>query len=81
MISPDGALHIRHSPVFEPLIAADNPHANRLTVHILAAVAEHERAAISERASVRVRLHIRHYKPTGIRALEGVILLNRWRGG
>ena len=24
-------------------IAADNPHANRLTVHILAAVAEHER--------------------------------------
>src|SRR5262245_41103744 len=30
-------------------IAADNPHANRLTVHILAAVAEHERAAISER--------------------------------
>src|SRR6266700_6585457 len=29
-------------------IAADNPHANRLTVHILAAVAEHERAAISE---------------------------------
>jgi hypothetical protein len=28
---------------------ADNPHANRLTVHILAAVAEHERGAISER--------------------------------
>jgi DNA invertase Pin-like site-specific DNA recombinase len=26
-----------------------NPHANRLTVHILAAVAEHERGAISER--------------------------------
>ena len=32
-------------------IAADNPHANRLTVHILAAVAEHERAAISERTT------------------------------
>ena len=30
-------------------IAADNPHANRLTIHILAAVAEHERGAISER--------------------------------
>ena len=30
-------------------IAADNPHANRLTVHILAAVAEYERTAISER--------------------------------
>jgi len=33
-------------------IAADNPHANRLTVHILAAVAEHERGAISERTKV-----------------------------
>jgi DNA invertase Pin-like site-specific DNA recombinase len=30
-------------------VATDNPHANRLTVHILAAVAEHEREAISER--------------------------------
>src|SRR3954468_21536926 len=30
-------------------VAVDNPHANRLTVHILAAVAEHERAMISER--------------------------------
>ena len=27
----------------------DNPHANKLTIHILAAVAEHEREAISER--------------------------------
>jgi DNA invertase Pin-like site-specific DNA recombinase len=30
-------------------VAADFPQANRLTVHILAAVAEHERAMISER--------------------------------
>jgi DNA invertase Pin-like site-specific DNA recombinase len=30
-------------------VAVDNPHANRLTVHILAAVAEHERVMISER--------------------------------
>ena len=30
-------------------VATDNPHANKLTVHILAAVAEHEREAISER--------------------------------
>ena len=30
-------------------VATDNPHANRLTVHILAAVAEHERGTISER--------------------------------
>src|SRR6516162_418624 len=30
-------------------IAADMPFANKLTIHILAAVAEHEREAISER--------------------------------
>jgi DNA invertase Pin-like site-specific DNA recombinase len=31
-------------------VAVDNPHANKLTIHILAAVAEHEREAISERS-------------------------------
>ncbi len=30
-------------------VACDNPHATRLTIHILAAVAEHEREAISQR--------------------------------
>jgi DNA invertase Pin-like site-specific DNA recombinase len=30
-------------------VAVDNPHATKLTIHILAAVAEHEREAISER--------------------------------
>ena len=30
-------------------VAVDNPHANKLTIDILAAVAEHEREAISER--------------------------------
>src|SRR6516225_371319 len=30
-------------------VAVDNPHANKLTIHILAAVAEHERESISER--------------------------------
>jgi DNA invertase Pin-like site-specific DNA recombinase len=30
-------------------IAVDNPHATRLTLHILAAVAEHERTMISQR--------------------------------
>jgi DNA invertase Pin-like site-specific DNA recombinase len=30
-------------------IAVDNPHANRLTLHIMAAVGEHEREMISER--------------------------------
>jgi DNA invertase Pin-like site-specific DNA recombinase len=30
-------------------VAVDNPHANKLTIHILAAVAQHEREMISER--------------------------------
>ena len=30
-------------------VCADMPHANRLTIHVLAAVAEHEREMISER--------------------------------
>jgi DNA invertase Pin-like site-specific DNA recombinase len=33
-------------------VAADNTHANKLTVHILAAVAQHEREVISERTRV-----------------------------
>ncbi len=32
-----------------PFVAADNPNATRFTLHILAAVAEHEALAISER--------------------------------
>jgi DNA invertase Pin-like site-specific DNA recombinase len=30
-------------------VAVDNPHANKLTLHILAAVAQHEREMIAER--------------------------------
>jgi len=36
-------------------IAADMPMANRLTVHVLAAVAEHEREAISARTKVALQ--------------------------
>jgi DNA invertase Pin-like site-specific DNA recombinase len=35
--------------------AVDNPHANKLTVHILAAVAEHEREMTSERTKAPYR--------------------------
>ena len=36
-------------------VAVDNPHATKLTVHILAAVAEHEREMISERTRAALK--------------------------
>jgi DNA invertase Pin-like site-specific DNA recombinase len=36
-------------------IAVDNPHANKLTIHILAAVAQHEREVISARTSAALK--------------------------
>ena len=36
-------------------VVVDNPHANKLTVHILAAVAQHEREMISERTKAARR--------------------------
>src|ERR1700686_2472053 len=36
-------------------VAADNPHANKLTIHILAAVAQHEREIISARTSAALK--------------------------
>src|SRR2546421_2783287 len=36
-------------------VAVDNPHANKLTVHILAAVAQHEREMISERTTAALQ--------------------------
>ena len=36
-------------------VAVDNPHATRLTLHILAAVAEHEREIISARTSAALK--------------------------
>jgi DNA invertase Pin-like site-specific DNA recombinase len=36
-------------------VAVDNPHANKLTVHILAAVAQHEREMIAQRTKDALR--------------------------
>jgi DNA invertase Pin-like site-specific DNA recombinase len=36
-------------------VAADNPYANELTIHILAAVAQHERKMISERTRLALQ--------------------------
>jgi DNA invertase Pin-like site-specific DNA recombinase len=36
-------------------VAVDNPHANKLTVHILAAVAQHEREMTSERTKAALQ--------------------------
>lgn len=38
-----------------PFVAADNPHATRFTLHILAAVAEHEAEAISLRTKAALK--------------------------
>ena len=37
-------------------VAVDNPHANKLTIHILAAVAQHEREMIGERTRAALQV-------------------------
>jgi DNA invertase Pin-like site-specific DNA recombinase len=53
-------------------VAVDNPHANKLTIHILAAVAQHEREIISARTSAALKAaHGRHVEIGAIAILAG----------
>lgn len=51
-------------------VACDNPHANKLTIHILAAVAEHERDMIAKRTSEALQALKRQGKKLGSPDLE-----------
>jgi len=46
-------------------VAADNPHANKLTIHLLAAIAEHERDLISERTIAALKVAKKNGKKLG----------------
>jgi DNA invertase Pin-like site-specific DNA recombinase len=51
-------------------VAVDNPHANKLTLHILAAVAQHEREMIAERTKSALRAAKQRGKVLGRNAKE-----------
>jgi DNA invertase Pin-like site-specific DNA recombinase len=53
-------------------LAADNPNASKLTIHILAAVAEHEREMISERTRVALAAAKAHGRQLGNPRLSDV---------
>lgn len=57
-------------------VCADMPEANELTVHLLAAIAQHERKLISERTKAALQAAKRRGKklgnPNGARALKGL---------
>lgn len=55
-------------------VACDNPHATTLTIHILAAIAQEERAMISKRTKEALAVVARK------RAEEGKPSLGGWRG-
>jgi DNA invertase Pin-like site-specific DNA recombinase len=51
-------------------VAVDNPHANKLTLHILAAVAQHEREMIAERTKAALRAARQRGRVLGRNATE-----------
>jgi DNA invertase Pin-like site-specific DNA recombinase len=53
-------------------VAADMPDANDLTIHVLAAVAQHEREAISQRTKAALAAAAKRRKKEGLPPLGGV---------
>jgi DNA invertase Pin-like site-specific DNA recombinase len=53
-------------------VAVDNPHANKLTVHILAAVAQHDREMIAERTRAALQAAKKRGRVLGRNATENL---------